>query len=567
MKPHWRLFTLGWVIILLGVFLAHSIQTAGDIRIKDVRFNGTDGKVIAGSLYIPPGVSNATPAPGILAVHGYINTREVQSGFAIEFARRGYVVLAIDQAGHGESDAPAFANGYGGPASLAYLRSLEFVDKDNIGLEGHSMGGWTILAAASAYPDGYKAMVLEGSSVGGGRSAPGTPAWPRNVAVVFSQFDEFASTMWQSPKGSEVGDSANLQALFGTNQRVRPGDVYGNIAQGTARVLYSPPVTHPGDHLSRAAIGHAIHWFAQTLEGGTPFPENQQIWYWKELGTVIALIGFVTLICGTIELFLASPAFASLRQVPVHFAFAHRNPKWWGVAIVSAVIPVISFYPLMGWGAQLLRASALFPQTITSQVAFWGVANGVILTGLGLLWRTGKVEFSYRLLPTALLSLATVSVAYTSVLLADFLFAVDFRFWFVGVRPLSLMHLKIMPVYGVLFTVFFLLALRALHGGLSVAGDSARREYAANILVLMGGFLAFLLLQYGSLFGTGTLLTPNEPLNTIVMLQFVPLLSIVAIISTFAYRRTASYLPGAFINALFVTWYVIAGQATQFPVN
>ena len=83
----------------------------------------------------------------------------------------------------------------------------------------------------------------------------------------------------------------------------------------------------------------------------------------------------------------------------------------------------------------------------------------------------------------------------------------------------------------------------------------------------MGGFLAFLSLQYGSLFLRGTLLTPAESLNTIVMIQFVPLLTIVAIISTYTYRRTASYLPGAFINALFVSWYIVAGQATQFPVG
>ncbi|WP_201721682.1 S9 family peptidase [Caulobacter sp. B11] len=40
------------------------------------------------------------------------------------------------------------------------------VDPGNIGLEGHSMGGWTVLAAAAAMPDAYKAVVLEGSSTG-----------------------------------------------------------------------------------------------------------------------------------------------------------------------------------------------------------------------------------------------------------------------------------------------------------------------------------------------------------------------------------------------------------------
>ena len=105
---------------------------------------------MSGLLYIPPNATPQIPAPGILAVHGYINSRETQDGFAIEFARRGYVVLALDQTGHGYSDPPAFAGGFGGPDGLAYLRSLEFVDKNNIGLEGHSMGGWTVLAAATA---------------------------------------------------------------------------------------------------------------------------------------------------------------------------------------------------------------------------------------------------------------------------------------------------------------------------------------------------------------------------------------------------------------------------------
>jgi hypothetical protein len=129
------------------------------------------------------------------------------------------------------------------------------------------------------------------------------------------------------------------------------------------------------------------------------------------------------------------------------------------------------------------------------------------------------------------------------------------------------MQFQIMLSYLLPFTAFFVLALRALHGGLSVRSDSVARQYAGNLFALAGGFLIFLLLQYGSLFATGFLLTPSEPLNTIVMIQFVPLLAIVAIISTYTYRLTASWLPGAFVNGLFVSWYVVAGQATQFAVN
>jgi hypothetical protein len=326
-------------------------------------------------------------------------------------------------------------------------------------------------------------------------------------------------------------------------------------------------VTHPGDHISHAAIGHALDWFSQTLEGGTPLPANDQIWFWKEIGTLLGLIGFVVLLCGSFGVLLQAPAFAGLRATPSSFAHATRTGQWWLLAVLSAAIPVATFYPFMRWGGQLLGTSALFPQSISSQVAFWGVMNGLIFTGLGYVIRTQKVLAPVALLPALLISLATVGIGYGAVLLADFFFQIDFRFWFVGVKPLNLMQFQIMLSYLLPFTAFFVLALRALHGGLSVRSDSVVRQYAGNLFALAGGFLIFLLLQYGSLFATGFLLTPSEPLNTIVMIQFVPLLAIVAIISTYTYRLTASWLPGAFVNGLFVSWYVVAGQATQFAVN
>ena len=72
-----------------------------------------------------------------------------------------------------------------------------------------------------------------------------------------------------------------------------------------------------------------------------------------------------------------------------------------------------------------------------------------------------------------------------------------------------------------------------------------------------------LAVQYVTLFVTGVLVTPKEPLNTIVAFQFVPLLAIIGVISAFTFRRTNSFAPGAFICAMFVTWYIVAGTATH----
>lgn len=183
MKKDALLLALSLGLILVGGLVSYLTQTnGGTVRIEDVRFPGPDGIVQNARLYVPNGVTGENPAPGIVAIHGYINTHETQAGFAIEFARRGYVVLAVDQTGHGYSDPPSGANGFGGPPALAFLRTLEIVDQENIGLEGHSMGGWAALSAASAMPDDYRAIVLEGASVGTARAsteqAPPYEMWP-----------------------------------------------------------------------------------------------------------------------------------------------------------------------------------------------------------------------------------------------------------------------------------------------------------------------------------------------------------------------------------------------------
>src|ERR1700745_1700327 len=313
MHRRWTLASIGVVLILAGGVLVWRGPTSGGIQIRDIRFTGAKGNVMSALLYIPKNATAQTPAPGILAVHGYINSRETQDGFAIEFARRGYVVLALDKTGHGYSDPPAFANGFGGPDGLAHLRSLDFVDKNNIGLEGHSMGGWTVLAAASTTPNDYKSMVLEGSSTGKPFAGEGSTTWPRNVALVYAQYEEFPDLMWGVERARDVTQSPKLWALFGTQGPVEPGKVYGDIALGTARVLYTPATTHPDEHISRQAIGYSLDWFAKTLQGGTPPPSDDQIWLRKEIGTLVALVGFVALLLGVFDGLLDAPVFSRLQ--------------------------------------------------------------------------------------------------------------------------------------------------------------------------------------------------------------------------------------------------------------
>ena len=566
----WSLAIAGSILILAGGLLAHLTQTAGGIRIEDVRFKGAAGNTMSALLYIPPNATAKTPAPGILAVHGYINSRETQDGFAIEFARRGYVVLALDQTGHG--DPPSFANGFGGPDGLAHLRSLDIVDKNNIGLEGHSMGGWTVLAAAATTPNDYKSMVLEGSSTGKPFAGDGTPNWPRNVALVFAQYEEFSALMWGVDLARDVTQSPKLWALFGTTGAVEPGKVYGDIAQGTARVLYTPAMTHPAEHISHEAIGYSLDWFAKTLQGGTPRPVTDQIWFRKEIGTLIALIGFVALLLGAFDGLLEFPLFSHLRlpavadgSVPA--ATPSSSRRWTIALVLSAFIPALTYYPAFALGGTLVTPSAYLPQGVTNQIMVWVLINALITLAL-MPFAPKRASRMGIIGPSILIALATVIIGYAGLWLADLLFKIDFRFWIVALKLMSGKQFLIFLIYLAPITAFFVIALHVLHRNFSTMGAGRGALYLTNILALTLGFIVLLGLQYATLWITGQLLNPLPdpsfvPLSTIIAIQFVPLLAIAAIIATFTWRRTGSSLPGALICGIFVTWYVVAGTATQ----
>jgi pimeloyl-ACP methyl ester carboxylesterase len=582
MRKETRLLVIGLVLAFIGGLAAWIVQTdGGGVAIRDLRFNGPGGSVMSALLYVPKTATSKTPAPAILAVHGYINSRETQDGFAIEFARRGYVVLALDQTGHGYSDPPAFANGFGGPAGLAYLRGLDIVDKDNIGLEGHSMGGWTILAAAITMPDAYKAAVLEGSSTGAPFAAEGSPTWPRNLAVVFSTMDEFSVLMWGVPRGADAPKSPKLQKVFGTDSTIEPGKIYGSIADGNARVLYQPKNTHPGDHISKVAIGYSIDWFAQTLKGGRAIASSNQIWIWKELGTFVGFIGFVFFILGLGGALLGAKTFAPLaRALPVTKGI--KGGGWWIGAVIAMAIPVLTFFPFFSVG-NIVKASWLFPEAITSQIMTWALLNGLISLVLFLFWHfvlNKKAEasaFNYGLrepnklylglVGRDLLLAAAVTIGGGLLLLAeDFFFKADFRLWILALKPLSPLQFGIFLRYVIPFTAFFLVSGIVLNGQMRLGEAKPATRYFANIMLLAGGFLVFLAAEYIPLFMGGTLLTASEPLNTIVAIQFLPLMIVAALVSTWFFERTGRVWAGAFVNGIFVTWYIVAGQAVHFPL-
>ncbi|HZR43424.1 MAG TPA: alpha/beta fold hydrolase [Ktedonobacteraceae bacterium] len=581
---------LAIVLIIGGGILANVTQTVGgQVAVREVQFAGTNGVIMDGLLYVPKTATSKTPACGVVAIHGYINSRDTMDGFAIEMARRGCVVLAVDQTGHGFSDPPAFANGYGGPDALAYLNSLDIVRKNDIGLIGHSMGGWASVAAAFAHPDAYRSLVLVSSSTSTPplEPVPGTATFPKNVQVVEARYSEFSALMWAEPIGSQFPASTRMQALFGISggisQAIQVGHVYGSIADGTARQLDLVSTTHPGLTFSNEAIGDAVSWMQQTLVGVDPLSASDQIWIWDEIGTLLALIGVILLIFPTGTLLLRTPFFASLAQdLPV--AKPLQGVGWLIGVVILIATSVLTFFLFQVVGNALLPASALFPQTITTGVMTWAIGGGLIGLILFLVWHfttnrrqgarlanygiTGANNtFEWGKLGKAVLFAVCVLVApYVALGFLDWAFHTDARIWVFNAKVITPYHVPIILSYLIPFALYFLMLGVILHGELRSKHLSVGGEIVKNVVILVIGFVILLLYEYIPLLAGGVLGTPDQPLLTIVAFQFVPFYIIIAAISTYFFYKTGRIYAGAFINALFIVALMVTSTATQFPV-
>ena len=151
-----KLICCALILVFIGSLGASLIQTAGgDVKVRSINFMTEDGVNLHALLYVPDSATDANPAPAIVASHGYNNTAEVQGINSVELSRRGYVVMSIDVYWHGLSggtslnvDNNSIIPDGGGYAALQYIASLPFVDKERVGMVGHSMGCAVIQSAA-----------------------------------------------------------------------------------------------------------------------------------------------------------------------------------------------------------------------------------------------------------------------------------------------------------------------------------------------------------------------------------------------------------------------------------
>lgn len=227
-----------------------------------------------------------------------------------------------------------------------------------------------------------------------------------------------------------------------------------------------------------------------------------------------------------------------------------------------------------------IPVTAITPQSETNGIVLWALANVVVIAGLFGLWHrnTGRslLEERYGLdvgdglatvAKSAAIAVGTVGGLYVLLWIVDALFMTDFRAWILGLKLMSALHARIFLTYFPAFLAFFLALEVLLHGRLRTPETtrSLPRAMATNAVVLTGGFALLLVIQYGALFATGALAIPITALQTIIAFQFLGLLPVIAVVSTSFFHRTGRIWTGAFVNAVLITWLIVASQAIHYP--
>ena len=196
-KVKWAPLVLAAALILMIVSAAvgHGIQTSGGtVRTEEITFTTDVGAESHAKLYIPATATAETPAPAILLCHGYTASLDAMGPNAIELSRRGYVVMCLDEYGHGESTLPPsgysqaemggvedYAPDLGTYSALQQFAQYDFVDLTKIGMLGHSMGTAAIQEGAylayAKWQAVYTAALTEAPAAGQDETAAAGAAY------------------------------------------------------------------------------------------------------------------------------------------------------------------------------------------------------------------------------------------------------------------------------------------------------------------------------------------------------------------------------------------------------
>ena len=500
-----------FILIFLG-FLSNLIQTNFyRTEVITQKLNSSNGQYVVYDLYKPKTANSKNKAPFIVVVPGFQRSKEALSNIAIELSRRGHVIALIDPYAQGMSSSSlsrraATTEGYG---MFALIDSVydnpeyDFIDKSLMGSTGHSMGGNAAIRGAnyfgkqaiknntksklhSVYVSGY-VLTLTDKVLKDVRS---------NIGVSYALYDEGAfrnelsgwdaGDMRIAPESKRVINSvmSDKEIL----SEVELGKYYGDIDKNNLRVVFNEALLHPFQPYNITATANQISFFDKVFNSPIKLEPYNQIWYWKELFTLISMVISLIMLIPLTKFFLSLNFFKSLKKsIPKPLPPLKFDGKiiFWSIFLISAFVACITFIPMVDIAKELFPDAAnrnltwFFPQRMNNSVMLWATFNGVfgfILFYLSYYFHGSKkginskywgVDISVsNLFKTVILGII-IFIGYYSILnLIYFIFHVDYRFWFMGVRIFQPEMLIVLMMYVPFFFIFFLSNSLRVNGGM-----------------------------------------------------------------------------------------------------
>ena len=589
-------------LMLLASIVVSAIQTnGGNVTMKELNIETDLGYSMSAYLFIPETATAETPAPAVVVSHGYLNNKEMTDANYVELARRGFVVLAIDQPGHGDSEIMAQSIANGVDQGVLAVSRMPFVDVDRIGVTGHSMGGGSCNRAVAVDNERENPLISAvlihcndptvKNSDGNYVNAYGN----RNVGVIAVQYDEFfhkwvdeSGIARQAPyyMGSPTAQAFLHFGVDPTGLDKRDAyTYYSETVDGEEcfHVIYRPDVIHPWSHFSAKSETCVIDFFTKALNAPNPIDSSNQVWQWKEAFNFVGLVALAIFICAFGTLMLFTPTFESLRakEVIQPAKLADNKAKFWfwgslaaGVlfscliyinAVAFGNTKAVSQTEAMGLGVWSTLCG-LF--TILSMVVFYqcyGKKHGMNLAELGVKMPLKKLGLSI------LLGVIIAVMAYVCVFTADYFFYADFRIWTLAIKAFEAPILKFLP-YGLLFVTFYIAS--SVANNCFNYNEIGGKSWVNTIIVALFTALPAIILpaiQYTTYFtqkhmmwqqmalGTNNV---NPPMYVLWLFPIILILFASTVINRVLYKVTKNPYVGGVVNVIMVTLLTITNTCT-----
>ncbi len=592
-------------LFLTGIVIARSVDSSGgDVQVQQVYYTDrTDGSSMYAKLYIPNTATANTPAPGFIFFPGNDSDTEKYTPLAVELSRRGYVVMLSEIKNQGASvtsDAdtpraaaadPAWWMSWGGNEALGYLRGLSFVDKENVIVSGHSLGGFAAIRAAFNEPDYVKACI----PVGVGMSDYGVPTTAGGAVFggIANEHDHpplfdglvAANINLMTVVGRDDPDANSIDSFVGfcglsSPEEYIPGTIYGSFEDGTARYVYEAMnAVHVKEQIDVGAVTAVVDFVQKCSPTGFNFDSSEIVYPWRIFGATLAYFALISMIFPLGYFALQIPFFGSIVAEAPEYK-GSKGKSWWILAIITILMGPVLYFPLSQisvapwWSASGLAKIYTLKRINATMLWAVGMALIILLANIVMSLVQKKEKrlslYNYGLtyekvtlvniLKSLLLAFLIVGTIY-AILEVQFRWSnVDVKVWINGYKVMNARQLgrffKYLIPFAFAYIIFFSniwANVRPKSGQLSIG-----KEMLINILLLAPWYIlwAIRLGPFGWLEAAGGI-----PAWTGVMYGSfwgLPVsMGIVAAVTTFFNRKTGRVYVGAFISAMLITWHLV----------